>query len=139
MERTDLNTGLYQPDREHSSCGVGFLTRKDGLQTHELMKLGHEALCAVPHRGGMSSEGVGDGELPHMAFTEYLLEAPRPTSPAHQAGRGMVVHCMDISGSLRITTKLPDIQGRLSQMYSFQLHHLLFLCFRHFFHVLGQN
>ncbi|MEL6648330.1 MAG: glutamate synthase central domain-containing protein, partial [Pseudomonadota bacterium] len=22
---------------------------------------GHEALCAVPHRGGMSSEGVGDG------------------------------------------------------------------------------
>ena len=25
------------------------------------MLKGHEALCAVPHRGGMSSEGVGDG------------------------------------------------------------------------------
>ncbi|MEM6383806.1 MAG: glutamate synthase-related protein [Pseudomonadota bacterium] len=53
--------GLYDPQREHSACGVGFLTRKDGKQTHELMQLGHQALCAVPHRGGMSSEGVGDG------------------------------------------------------------------------------
>ena len=54
-------TGLYEPEREHSACGVGFLTRKDGVQTHDVLRRGHEALCAVPHRGGMSSEGVGDG------------------------------------------------------------------------------
>ncbi|MEM8538354.1 MAG: glutamate synthase central domain-containing protein, partial [Pseudomonadota bacterium] len=53
--------GLYDPDLDHSNCGVGFLTRKDGVQTHDVLKRGHEALCAVPHRGGMSSEGVGDG------------------------------------------------------------------------------
>ncbi len=53
--------GLYEPSLEKSSCGVGFLTRKDGKQTHELLVKGHQALCAVPHRGGMSSEGVGDG------------------------------------------------------------------------------
>ncbi len=53
--------GLYDPAFEKSSCGVGFLTRKDGIQTHEILTLGHEALCAVPHRGGMSAEGVGDG------------------------------------------------------------------------------
>ncbi|WKG06642.1 glutamate synthase-related protein [Mycolicibacterium sp. HK-90] len=53
--------GLYNPDHEKSSCGVGFLTRKDGVQTHEVIRKLHEALCAVPHRGGMSSEGVGDG------------------------------------------------------------------------------
>ena len=47
--------------REHSACGVGFVTRKDGKQTHDLLIKAHEALCAVPHRGGMSSEGVGDG------------------------------------------------------------------------------
>ncbi|MEM1301463.1 MAG: glutamate synthase-related protein, partial [Pseudomonadota bacterium] len=52
---------LFDPDLEHSSCGVGFLTRKDGVQTHDVLRKGHEALCAVPHRGGMSSEGVGDG------------------------------------------------------------------------------
>ncbi|MEO1795512.1 MAG: glutamate synthase-related protein [Pseudomonadota bacterium] len=53
--------GLYDPTQEKSSCGVGFLTRKSGEQTHDLLEKGHEALCAVPHRGGMSSEGVGDG------------------------------------------------------------------------------
>ncbi|MFN3002125.1 glutamate synthase-related protein [Mycolicibacterium wolinskyi] len=60
LRRTRLN-GLYDPDQEKSSCGVGFLTRKDGVQTHEVIRKLHEALCAVPHRGGMSSEGVGDG------------------------------------------------------------------------------
>ena len=40
---------------------MGFLTRKNGKQTHDLLVMGHEALCAVPHRGGMSAEGVGDG------------------------------------------------------------------------------
>ena len=52
---------LYDPTLEHSSCGVGFLTRKDGVQSHDVLLKGHEALCAVPHRGGMSSQGVGDG------------------------------------------------------------------------------
>ncbi|MGK2868815.1 MAG: glutamate synthase large subunit, partial [Mycobacterium sp.] len=54
-------TGLHDPDNEKSSCGVGFLTRKDGRQTHDVIQMLHDALCAVPHRGGMSSEGVGDG------------------------------------------------------------------------------
>ncbi|MGP5653296.1 glutamate synthase-related protein [Candidatus Corynebacterium faecigallinarum] len=53
--------GLYDPTAEHSACGVGFLTRKDGHPTHDVLVRGHEALCAIPHRGGMSSEGVGDG------------------------------------------------------------------------------
>jgi glutamate synthase (NADPH/NADH) large chain len=52
---------LYDASLEHSACGVGFLTRKDSVQTHDVLIKGHEALCAVPHRGGMSSEGVGDG------------------------------------------------------------------------------
>ncbi len=53
--------GLYDDTKQTSSCGVGFITRKDSKQTHELLNKSHEALCAVPHRGGMSSEGTGDG------------------------------------------------------------------------------
>ena len=52
---------LYDRDFDHESCGVGFITRKDGKQTHDLMLKGHESLCVIPHRGGMSSEGIGDG------------------------------------------------------------------------------
>ncbi|HIW90609.1 MAG TPA: glutamate synthase large subunit [Candidatus Corynebacterium avicola] len=53
--------GLYDPTAEHSACGVGFLTRKDGDPAHDVLVRAHHALCAIPHRGGMSSEGVGDG------------------------------------------------------------------------------
>ncbi|MDF0530613.1 glutamate synthase-related protein [Tsukamurella sp. 8F] len=53
--------GLYDPARESSACGVGFITRKDGTQHHDVILRGEEALCAIPHRGGMSAEGVGDG------------------------------------------------------------------------------
>ena len=61
LKNNNAKFGLYDSSFETSSCGVGFLTRKDGKQTHELLLMGHEALCAVPHRGGMSAEGVGDG------------------------------------------------------------------------------
>jgi glutamate synthase (NADPH/NADH) large chain len=59
--RSTETTGLYDPSEEHSACGVGFLTRKDGAPTHDVITRGHRALCAIPHRGGMSAEGVGDG------------------------------------------------------------------------------
>ena len=55
------DTGLYDSALDKSSCGVGFITRKDGTPTHDVLLRGHEALCVVPHRGGMSAEGVGDG------------------------------------------------------------------------------
>ncbi|MFD7812413.1 glutamate synthase-related protein [Streptomyces sp. NPDC059785] len=53
--------GLYDPARDHSDCGVGFITRLDGRPGHDVIRKGDEALCAIPHRGGTSAEGVGDG------------------------------------------------------------------------------
>ncbi|MCV6603125.1 MAG: glutamate synthase large subunit, partial [Cohaesibacter sp.] len=61
LNQTQLDFGLYDPNFEKSSCGVGFMTYKSGEQTHDVLVKGHEALCTIPHRGGMSSEGVGDG------------------------------------------------------------------------------
>ena len=67
--------GLYDPNYERSSCGVGFITRKDSKQTHHLITLGHEALCSVPHRGGMSSEGVGDGAGISIDLSQDFFES----------------------------------------------------------------
>ncbi|MFJ4617566.1 glutamate synthase-related protein [Streptomyces sp. NPDC088812] len=53
--------GLYDPALDHSDCGVGFITRLDGTPSHDVIRKGDEALRAIPHRGGASSEGVGDG------------------------------------------------------------------------------
>ncbi|PIE36731.1 MAG: glutamate synthase large subunit [Gammaproteobacteria bacterium] len=52
---------LYDPSQEHDSCGVGFLTHKKSRQTHEVITLVHQALCKIPHRGGMNAQGIGDG------------------------------------------------------------------------------
>ncbi len=52
---------LYDREQEHSSCGVGFITHKQSQQTHKLLKLSHEALYNIPHRGGKSAQGIGDG------------------------------------------------------------------------------
>ncbi len=52
---------LYNADLSQDSCGVGFITHKQSQQTHDVLLKTHEALCTIPHRGGMSAEGVGDG------------------------------------------------------------------------------
>ena len=61
LEQSQQIHGLYDHSLEKSSCGVGFITFKSGDQTHDVLLKGHEALCTIPHRGGMSAEGVGDG------------------------------------------------------------------------------
>lgn len=52
---------LFDKNHEFSSCGVGFITNKHSKQSHELLVHAHQALCMIPHRGGMSAEGIGDG------------------------------------------------------------------------------
>ncbi len=52
---------LYDSNKSQDSCGVGFITHKESKQSHDLLIKSHEALCTIPHRGGMSAEGIGDG------------------------------------------------------------------------------
>ncbi len=65
--------GLYNPELEKSSCGVGFITRKDGQQSHDVLLKANEALCVIPHRGGMSYEGVGDGAGVNLDLSENFF------------------------------------------------------------------
>ena len=55
------NAMLFNADLSQDSCCVGFITHKQSKQTHDLLVKSHEALCTIPHRGGMSAEGIGDG------------------------------------------------------------------------------
>ena len=60
-ESSNLQPLLYNADQSKDSCGVGFITHKRSVQTHDLLVKSDQALCTIPHRGGMSAEGVGDG------------------------------------------------------------------------------
>ena len=78
LQKTEL---LYDHSAEHSSCGVGFITRKDGRQSRDIINKGHEALCAVPHRGGMSSAGVGDGVPTNFSNQVASLDTLKSSDP----------------------------------------------------------
>jgi len=75
------NQMLYNAESSQDSCGVGFITHKQSKQTHDLLNKSHEALCTIPHRGGMSAEGIGDGAGVNidlsLNFFRKVTEAPK--------------------------------------------------------------
>ena len=90
------NKGLYQPDFEHDSCGVGCVVNLDGQRAHAVVKDALTMLRNMEHRGATGSDPeTGDGagimlQLPHEFFRkelkEFAIELPEPG----QYGVGMV-------------------------------------------------
>ena len=68
--------GLYDPEQEHDSCGVGFLVDLKGRKSHRLVRDGLTALMNLAHRGACGCEdNTGDGagcliQVPHEFFQE---------------------------------------------------------------------
>lgn len=54
--------GLYDPDFEHDSCGVGFVAHLKGVKSHDIVEKGIELLINLEHRGAVGAEkNSGDG------------------------------------------------------------------------------
>jgi len=70
--------GLYNPENEHDSCGIGFVAHIKGKPSHDIVKRGLEVLRNMDHRGAISSDNSsGDGagllmQIPHEFITEVL-------------------------------------------------------------------
>jgi len=66
--------GLYHPDYEHDSCGVGFLCHLKGKRSHDLIEGALQMCVNMDHRGGCGCDPqTGDGaglfiQLPHKFF-----------------------------------------------------------------------
>ena len=59
--------GLYSPEEEHSSCGVGLVVNINGSRTREVVENGIKALKAIWHRGAVDADGkTGDGAGIHV-------------------------------------------------------------------------
>ena len=59
--------GLYSPEEEHSSCGVGLVVNIDGKRSREVVDNGIAALKAIWHRGAVDADGkTGDGAGIHV-------------------------------------------------------------------------
>ncbi|HLH13117.1 MAG TPA: glutamate synthase large subunit [Methylovirgula sp.] len=66
--------GLYAPEREHDSCGVGFVADMHNRKSHDIVAKGLEILLNLDHRGAVGADPkAGDGcgilvQIPHRFF-----------------------------------------------------------------------
>ena len=81
--------GLYRPDQERDSCGVGFVAHIKGERSHQIIRDADHLLCRMDHRGARGAEpNTGDGAgiltaLPHgfltkVAQAEFGATLPSP-------------------------------------------------------------
>jgi glutamate synthase (NADPH/NADH) large chain len=57
--------------RQSGSCGVGFICNISGTKTHDIVRMGVEAVRNLTHRGAVGADGkTGDG-------AGVLLQIPR--------------------------------------------------------------
>jgi len=84
-----LPTGLYDPENEHDSCGVGFVAHIKGEASHQIILDADRILTHMTHRGACGcEENTGDGAgmlvgLPHKFFAKVAkqdlgIELPEP-------------------------------------------------------------
>src|SRR6266480_2307145 len=67
-------TGLYDPQYEHDSCGVGFIVRLDGEKSHKIVQDGIVALENLKHRGACGCEvNTGDGAGVLIQVPDHFL------------------------------------------------------------------
>ena len=54
--------GLYSPEYERDSCGVGFVAHVKGERSHDIIKDAEHLLYRMDHRGARGAErNTGDG------------------------------------------------------------------------------
>ena len=105
--------GLYHPDDERDSCGVGFVVNIKGERSHKLVRQAFEMVINLLHRGACGCEvNTGDGagmllQLPHRFFQKEAdrLSMALPDPGAY--GVGMVFLPRD-----------PDDRGQIEDLFS---------------------
>ncbi|MGA9377878.1 MAG: glutamate synthase large subunit, partial [Phormidium sp.] len=98
---TPQTQGLYDPQFEHDSCGVGFIVHQKGQKSHEIVEQGLTILLNLDHRGACGCEAnTGDGagillQVPHK-FLQKVTAAEGFTLPEPGAyGVGMIYSSPD--------------------------------------------
>ena len=95
--------GLYDPQFEHDSCGVGFVCNIKGKKTHDIVKQGLEVLRRLAHRGATGADPkTGDGaglliQFPHEFFASICAKEKISLPAEGQYASGLVFLPQDSS------------------------------------------
>ncbi len=88
--------GLYDPQFEHDSCGVGFVVNIKGKRSHQIVKDALTVLNNLRHRGACGCEiNTGDGagillQIPHHYLKQVCAKEKITLPGAREYGVGMV-------------------------------------------------
>ena len=105
--------GLYHPDDERDSCGVGFVVNIKGERSHKLIRQAFEMVINLLHRGACGCEvNTGDGagmllQLPHRFFQKEADRLSMALPDPGTYGVGMVFLPRD-----------PDDRGQIEDLFS---------------------
>ncbi len=89
--------GLYNPEFEHDSCGVGFVVDLQGRPSHRIVELALRSLGNLEHRGALGAEvNSGDGagilvQIPDAFFRE-VVDFDLPAPGAYATGIAFLPH-----------------------------------------------
>ena len=98
MNNTGLpeKQGLYDPQFEHDSCGVGFVVNMKGKKSHEIIEQAITILINLDHRGACGCESnTGDGagilmQTPHKFLAKVAAQQGITLPAERQYGVGMI-------------------------------------------------
>jgi glutamate synthase domain-containing protein 2/glutamate synthase domain-containing protein 1/glutamate synthase domain-containing protein 3 len=88
--------GLYDPQFEHDSCGVGFIAHIKGHKSHDIVRHGVEILENLAHRGACGCDPeTGDGagiliQMPDAFFRKELAKNDIKLPALGDYGAGLV-------------------------------------------------
>ncbi len=93
---------LYDPRFEHDACGVGFVARVTGRDSHDILELALTALSRLEHRGAVADDArTGDG-------AGVLTQLPRRLLQRELAAAGITVAPTDIALAMLFLPSDPD-------------------------------
>ena len=88
--------GLYDPQQEKDSCGIGFVVNIKGQKSHRIVEQGLQVLENLTHRGAQGCDPcTGDGagillQVPHEFLSRACADAGVKLPNAGEYGVGMV-------------------------------------------------
>ncbi len=94
--RLPKKQGLYTPQFEHDSCGVGFVCHIGGKKSNEIVRQGINVLRRLSHRGAVGADPkTGDGagiliQIPHAFLKKECSKLDIPLPSAGRYGTGLV-------------------------------------------------
>ncbi len=111
-------TGLYCPQLEHDSCGIGAVVDIHGRKTHKTVDDALSIVEKLEHRAGQDASGkTGDGvgiliQIPHAYFIEAVPELQRKNPGMCEYGVGMFFYPKERLARIRSQRLFETIAAR---------------------------